>query len=185
VGVSLWLVPPAPVRARLAATVKALAARFGTPRFTPHVTLLPGIRAGDQEVRARLRELRRGIPALVIRLEDVLVSDAYFRRLFVRAECTAALRQAHARAAAAFGREPDPDFLPHLSLLYGRVPASSLREWQDRLEHEVRVVFEAEGPRAWRTEGPVTEWRPLRTGADRPAPPGGHGPRGPGSAGSR
>ena len=161
-GVSLWLMPEGEVRDRLSALVAGLAARLGTAPFPPHVTLLPGIEArSDGEVLAASRTLAGRLSRLAVRLVGIEGRDEHFRCLFARAAADAPLVSAHAAAARAFGREPDPTFLPHLSLVYGAVG----REVKERLAADLRsgidLAFEARRLHAWRTEGPAGDWHEI------------------------
>lgn len=160
-GISLWVMPRGEEAQRLAALIDELAARHGTPRFAPHLTLLPLVEGAEDDVLARAAELARELPPLEVRLLGPETRDEYFRRLFVRAEATPALREAHARAAARFGREANPGFLPHVSLLYGRLPAEEAEGLRAALVGRVEGRFDAVHLHAWRTAGPVADWRPL------------------------
>jgi hypothetical protein len=86
--------------------------------------------------------------------------DSHFRCLFLRVRASAALREAHERAAQRFGREPDPSFDPHLSLVYGTLDAPVKAALARELAAET-TTFEARWLHVWRTEGPVGEWREL------------------------
>jgi hypothetical protein len=161
-GVSLWLMPDREVRERLSALLDGLAARFGTTPFPPHVTLLPGIAgppAGD--VLAASRTLARGLPPLAVRLVEVEGRAEHFRCLFARAAADAPLVSAHAAAALAFGRTPDPAFLPHLSLVYGALEPQAKRLLAAEVRGAVDLAFEARRLHVWLTEGPPGDWREL------------------------
>lgn len=54
---SLWVAPHGATRKRLEAEIEQLAARFNAPRFEPHVTLLPEVRAPLETVVAKAQEL--------------------------------------------------------------------------------------------------------------------------------
>ncbi|HSB62293.1 MAG TPA: 2'-5' RNA ligase family protein [Vicinamibacteria bacterium] len=172
-GVSLWLVPEGSAAERLSALIGELAARHGTPRFAPHLTLLPLVGGAEDDVLERAARLAGELPPLEVRLLGPESRDEYFRRLFARAEATPALREAHARAAARFGRPPDPDFLPHVSLLYGRLAAAEVEGLRSALVGRVEGRFAAAHLHAWLTEGRVADWRPLARFALGGASPGG------------
>jgi 2'-5' RNA ligase len=160
-GVSLWLMPEGEVRDRLSALVVGLAARLGTAPFPPHVTLLPGLEASDEDVLAASRTLAGGLRPLAVRLVGVEGRDEHFRCLFARAAADAPLRSAHAAAARAFGREPDPAFLPHLSLVYGALAPAAKESLAAELRGEAAVAFQVRRLHVWRTEGPAGDWREI------------------------
>ena len=161
-GVSLWLMPEGEVRDRLSALLDGLAARLGTTPFPPHLTLLPGI-AGSTEgdVLAASRTLARGLQPLAVRLVEVEGGAEHFRCLFARATADAPLVSAHAASARAFGRTPDPAFLPHLSLVYGALEPDAKRQLAAALRGAVELAFEARRLHVWRTEGPPGDWQEL------------------------
>ena len=163
-GVSLWLMPGEAVRQRLAALIQDLAARLGTAPFPPHLTLLPGIegRAPD-DVLTATASLAAGLNPLTVHLLSIEGHEEHFRCLVARAAADEPLRAAHAAAARAFGREPDPAFLPHLSLVYGSLAGETKRALALELASAVSVPFEAAVLHVWRTEGPVAEWREIGT----------------------
>ena len=161
-GVSLWLMPEGEARARLSALVAGLAERLGTTPFPPHVTLLPGIDApSDGEVLAASRTLAGGLPPLAVRLVQVEGRADHFRCLFARAAADPRLVSAHTAAARAFGRPPDPAFLPHLSLVYGALGPDVKVRLAAPLRGAVELAFEARRLHVWRTEGPPGDWREL------------------------
>ena len=155
-GFSLWLMPEGESVVRLSALIAELAARLGTPRFPPHVTLIPGLVGDEADLAGRTVELSRRLPSLRVRLGPVEATGDYFRCLYLRAEPVAALRAAHSLAAEVFGVRDDPDFLPHLSLVYGNLEAAE-RRLTEELEDSPRA-FEAVSLELWRTEGRVGEW---------------------------
>jgi 2'-5' RNA ligase len=160
-GVSLWLAPEGEAGRRLGALIDRLAARLGTPAFPPHVTLLPGVELPDDEALEASRALARSLPPLSVRLEDVEGSREFFRCLVVRAAADAPLLAAHAAAARAFARPADPDFFPHLSLVYGSLEGSVQRALAAEVRPLVPAAFAAATLRVWRTAGRVARWREV------------------------
>jgi len=161
-GVSLWLMPGGEAGGRLSALVDSLAERLGTTPFPPHVTLLSGIDApSDEEVLATSRSLAGRLPPLAVRLAAVEGRAEHFRCLFARAAADAPLVSAHAAAARAFGRTPDPAFLPHLSLVYGALEPDTKRRLAAGLRGALESSFEARRLHVWRTEGRPGDWHEL------------------------
>jgi 2'-5' RNA ligase len=161
VGISLWLVPEAGQAERLWALTSALAERFDTPRFAPHLTLLAGLDAVQDVVLARTRELAAGFRPMDLRLGPVEGREELYRCLFFLAEPAAALAAAHAAAAAAFARAADPAFLPHVSLVYGRLPPERKHAIAQELALWSGTPLTARRLEAWLTEGPPGDWRVL------------------------
>jgi 2'-5' RNA ligase len=161
-GVSLWLVPEGDARDRLQALIGRLAARFGTPSFPPHVTLLPGIEGrSEDDVLHATCALGATLRPFPVRLHGLEGGDQPFRCLFARAAADEPLLSAHREAAQAFGRAPDPAFLPHLSLVYGTLALGVRESLVAELATEAALSFEAGALHVWRTEGPVVGWREI------------------------
>jgi 2'-5' RNA ligase len=160
-GLSLWLMPHAEVRRQLAAWIDRLAERYRTGRFEPHLTLLGGLATGEAEAARTAEQVAAGLAPFTVRLDGIEGRDEHFRCLYARAELDGRLRAAHEAVARAFAREPEPGFLPHLSLVYGRL----LPEQKQAVAHEagadVSLRFEAAALHLWSTEGSPVDWREL------------------------
>jgi 2'-5' RNA ligase len=159
VGMSLWLMPEGGVRDRLRVLIGELARRHRTPSFLPHLTLLGGIPGPEEAVLSRAAGLARGLGQIAIRLREVEASDEHFRCVFVQAELTDALRGAHVLARAAFGGAAPTPFLPHLSLLYGRLGPKERAAVLKELGGTLEVAFDASWLHVFRTQGPPRAWR--------------------------
>jgi 2'-5' RNA ligase len=161
-GISLWLMPRDPARAGLAALIEHLAARLGTRPFAPHLTLLPEIDGqAEDTVLATARSLASLLRPLTIRLESVAGREEPFRCLIALAAADGPLRAAHEAAARAFGRPPDPAFLPHVSLVYGSIAPDTKRLLIGEVASSAALAFGAARLHVWRTEGPVGDWREI------------------------
>jgi 2'-5' RNA ligase len=161
-GVSLWLRPEGVVRERLASLIESLAERLGTEPFPPHVTLLPGIEGrAEGAVLAASRSLAAALGPFAVRLLSVEGREEHFRCLIALAAAGGPLRAAHAAAARAFTRQPDPGFLPHLSLVYGSLDPERKQALARDLSPAAAVAFEAARLHVWRTDGRVGEWREI------------------------
>jgi 2'-5' RNA ligase len=160
-GISIWLMPEGETAARLATLVTRLAARLDTEPFVPHVTLLAGLAGPEDEVITRAASLARDLAPLTLKLSAVESRDDPFRCLFVRVEATGALRAAHAAAARAFERDPDPEFLPHLSLVYGTLAPQRKAALGREVTAEAAGSLEIRRLHVWLTKGAVGDWREL------------------------
>lgn len=160
---SLWLVPPPDVRRGLARRIDELALRHGTPRFEPHVTLLAGIEAEGGQVAAESRGLVGRLGPVGLRLTRAGGRDEFFRCVFLEVEPEPALVEAHRRARERFGRDAEPPFFPHLSLVYGRLDSDAKAALLQELEQDAgwRVASSASALWVVLTEGTVEEWRTL------------------------
>jgi 2'-5' RNA ligase len=158
---SLWLVPDGAARDRLAALIAGLAGRLGTTPFAPHVTLLARLHGEEADLVTTTSRLASGLPPVFVRLGPVEGREEHYRCLFARAVDTDALVAAHATAAAAFGRAPDPSFFPHLSLVYGTLSADARRAIGEEIAFDLGAGFEARSLALWATSGPEGGWKEV------------------------
>ncbi len=116
---SIWLMPAPEDAALLAGFVADLSGRFGTPLFTPHLTV-----AGDTDrpvttLATAIAEAAREVSAFSETVAAIETSEAFFRSFYARFAVTPPL--------AALKRRLDGQateaFMPHVSLLYGPVEA--------------------------------------------------------------
>jgi 2'-5' RNA ligase len=161
-GISLWLMPGDAARQRLGALIERLAARLGSRPFPPHLTLLAGVEGWSPgAVVATSRALAARLRPVTVRLESVEGREEHFRCVIALAAADDPLRSAHATAARAFGRQPDPEFLPHVSLVYGSLAPGTKRRLIEEVAPAARLAFPAARLHVWRTEGPVDDWREI------------------------
>jgi len=156
---SLWFMPRGDVCDRLSRILRRLSARYGTPEFPPHVTLLGGCVGPRRELIRQAACVAVGIRPFFIRLESIDFLDEYFRCLFVRAALTAPLRKAHQAARQAFGHHRQPAFLPHVSLLYGNFPPSLKQGIVGEMGPRLDVQFKVRSLHLWQTHGEPQNWR--------------------------
>jgi 2'-5' RNA ligase len=156
---SLWLVPDGEVGRQLAGWIDRLAERFRSERFAPHVTLLSGLSLEPAQAEAAVAHVAAELSPFTVRLDGVDGREEHFRCLYALAVADEPLRAAHAAASRAFGREPQADFLPHLSLVYGRLLPEQKHAVAHEAGPEVSLRFLAGQLHLWSTQGAVCEWR--------------------------
>jgi len=118
---SIWLMPAADDEVLLTGIVTRLATRFGTPLFTPHLTVRGDSGLPLPDLVAAMTKAANEVPAFSEAVSGIETSEAFFRSFYARfpvAPALAALKQ------ALDGRASEP-FMPHVSLLYGPVAAGS------------------------------------------------------------
>lgn len=166
---TIWLMPPDPARARLAALIQKFSRRYGTPRFQPHITLCSTHELNETEALARTQSLAGRLAPVPVRLTEIGYADEYFRCFFIHAERTETLLAAHRAGCEAFGRAPGADFMPHLSLIYGSLAGAEKERLIEEVGRRVDTSFVAENivlcapggpPQGWRLHGPY----PLSAG---------------------
>jgi 2'-5' RNA ligase len=159
----LWLLPPTPVCDRFASLIDTLSRRWGTPRFSPHITLVGSLDSPLDEIVARLTTLAADLAPVPVRLTHLGWTEQYFRCLFMRAERTPPLLAAHETASARLDRPTDADFMPHLSLIYGNLHAEQKQKVVEEIAGRFNTAFEADHIGLCLADGPPEQWQLLRT----------------------
>jgi 2'-5' RNA ligase len=158
---SWWFVPTGTVWDRLSPILHELSARFGSPSFPPHVTLLGGCAGPRRDLIRKSAQVAAALRPLVIRLEEIDFLDEYYRCLFVRAALTEPLRKAHQVAHRTLDHGREPSFMPHLSLLYGNFERSIKEGLIAELGPRFDLQFKARSLDLWVTHGDPRDWRQV------------------------
>jgi 2'-5' RNA ligase len=156
---AVWLVLSEESRERFQAIIDALSTRCGAPVFEPHITLLSGFTGDEKTLIAQARALALDIEPLELHLGQAKCLDEYYRCLFVEVALSRQLAYARDAAMRRFTPPTSAPFYPHLSLLYGDLPATKKEKLLDaigrRFDEELRieqlVLIAAPGaPDSWR-----------------------------------
>ncbi len=125
---SLWIIPPEGVYDRLKDIIFRLSLKYSTPGFEPHITLLGGLPGAEEEILSKVSGLAANLNPFNVKLSKTEYLDEYYRCLFLRAEETDDLLNAHALAGKILDNLRDEKYMPHLSLMYGDFPAKIKEE---------------------------------------------------------
>lgn len=126
-GYALWLTPEEPMFSFLEGAISRLSQEYAIPRFDPHVTLVSGIMAPEEEVLANTALLAGALKPFRLELGNVGYFDEYFRCLFVEVVPEDSLIKANRTAREAFRLQMQPPYMPHLSLVYGKLQIETKR----------------------------------------------------------
>jgi len=158
---ALWLAPEGADEDALQAVVDRLAREHGGPTFPPHLTLLGGIVAEEDDVVERAHRLAAERTPLTLHLDGIGTDETYFQSLFGLVRATPELVELRAAARAIFPEAPDP-YRPHVSLLYGHPGPETKRSIIAALEGTLPPAVEAR-TLVVQTGREVADWRyPLR-----------------------
>lgn len=158
-GSALWLLPEEPMFSLLADEISRLSQRFFTPLFGPHVTLVGGITAPEDEAVAESALVARLIKPFRIELGEVGYSEEYFRCLFINVIPDDSLIKAHRTAYEAFDPQDEAAYMPHLSLVYGKLPVTIKEELAAACSFLSGRTFEVCCLALYRVSGRPQEWK--------------------------
>lgn len=161
-GHSLWLMPIGKAYDKLSGLIKRLAKEYNAPLFEPHVTLLGEAMQSEDDVLKRAEQLASGQNPFPIKLNIVDYQDFYFRTLFVRAEKTDPLQALHDRAKEVFEMQDIPDYMPHLSLMYGNFPQAVKEQIIKAIGRNQATEFTVNSVHLFKTDGEVNVWHKVK-----------------------
>lgn len=118
---SIWLMP-APQDGEFLSTIVAdLSRRFGTPLFTPHLTVRGDTNMKLPPLAAAVAQAAGEVAAFSEIVAGIETSETFFRSFYARFAVAPALAALKQRLD---GHSQDA-FIPHVSLLYGPVEAQA------------------------------------------------------------
>lgn len=150
---SIWLEPSAP--GELGALITTYAQRAGTPRFVPHLTLMPGLFDTEQALIERTQQLA-GSGALELLLGSATLGEAYHKCLYL--ECRPSAKLAELRGFAEEIFSVEAPYHPHLSLAYGLSDLTQKHAFLTELEGKEFTLI-VERVSLWLARGKVEEWK--------------------------
>lgn len=156
-GYSLWLMPQGNKYQLVSNVINDLAIKYNSPVFEPHVTLIGEVSGDEHEIVEKTEEFASHTAAFTIQLENIDIQDYFFRALFIKAKASRELLNLHKNAKQIFSMQNIPEYMPHVSLLYGNV---SLEE-KEKIIQSITVPFTeftVETIHLYRTKGEVNSW---------------------------
>ena len=162
---ALWLMPEGEISEKLDALIRGLASKCGAPLFTPHITLLGGLRGPEEKILSGVPFLAAALKPFVVTLTQLDYLDEYYRCLFARAEETRDVMDAHFLAEKildTFITREDTEFMPHLSLMYGDFPVSLKKEIINDLGAELNINFPVNSIHLFSTDGGPGDWHRVK-----------------------
>lgn len=160
-GASVWLLPSEADTVLLRGVIAELSGRFGSPVFEPHLTLAGDLHSNWGAYVPVLDDLAKTCRTFSQPVEQIVLTEAYFRSFYAAfarsAELDALKRICVDRAGGAID-----GFMPHVSLLYGKVPETEKREAAKRIEQMLRgrqVSFDRVVVTNSSDNVPINEWR--------------------------
>jgi 2'-5' RNA ligase len=171
IGHSLWMCPSGATKAAYSSIISDMASELGTFEFTPHITLVAAIMTDVDDVVARTKALASELAPYTFKLDDLSQKDAYFQCVFAKMAATQEVVEANALARTFFEeRQSDPDYIPHMSLVYGdfdqsKKDESILPELQKKLamSSHTTMTIPVDAIEVWSTQGDVKEWYLVET----------------------
>jgi 2'-5' RNA ligase len=150
--------PSGKLLTRLTKIIDELSFDQPTLRFEPHVTLLGGFVGSQPSLSSKTRQLASCVEPYEIQLGEIDYLDEFFRSLFIRVAPTRPVLEANRKARLIFNRHQGPEYLPHLSLMYGEFPSSAKEQIIARLGSEIQGRFIVCAIHLYLTVGHPRDW---------------------------
>lgn len=157
-GYSLWLMPGQELSDRLTRIISQLSRQYTGPPFSPHVTLLGQVQGREEDVKKKTEEIAKTLRPYEIRLNGFDYFDEFFMALFIKADETQAVMEAHALAGKFFPKENERSYMPHLSLFYGNLPVETKKSIIADLGEALAVSFKIRRIHLFSTSGEAEDW---------------------------
>jgi 2'-5' RNA ligase len=160
-GYALWLTPEEPIYSLLAGEIYRLSQEHSTPPFEPHITLLSRIALPEENALAKTATLARIVKPFRIELGEIGYLDEYFRCLYVAVVADPSILRARQAACRVFARQNTP-YMPHLSLVYGKLLVEFKRRVATGTSSLPSRPFQVSRLTLYRVGGPVRQWKCIK-----------------------
>ena len=159
IGYHLFFEPTGILAEEVSVIIQKLAAEYGGPVFTPHVTLLARIPIQDEaSVIEKASRFAQSVSPFNLTLQEFEAEDAYFRALYLTVREQDEMRELHKQACAYFSTDENPAYKAHMSLLYGNYPREIKDATMNSLSMPERRSFLADSIHLYKTEGEASGW---------------------------
>jgi 2'-5' RNA ligase len=160
-GASIWLLPSLADAAFFDSIIGDFAGRFGSPVFWSHLTLAGDLTDAPEKYVDVLERLASSCRSFAQPIEDIVLTDAYFRSFYARFARSADLDRLKQICIDSVGGGLS-GFMPHVSLLYGTVPEPGKSEAAAELRRAIKgrvVTFDRVVVTNSSDTTPIYEWR--------------------------
>jgi len=141
---SVWLISEGKINEKLSAIISSLSKKYNSPLFEPHVTLIGGFVGDEKELLHKTEVLSRRIKPFNVKLTRTHQLNEFFRSFFILVEKTPELMNAYREAINVFGLSEDPDYMPHVSLIYGDFEPKIKENIVKEIGRDFNISFKAE-----------------------------------------
>ncbi len=160
---SIYAMPQGEVRNKLQALADQLSETYKTPKFEPHVTIIPNVVGSEEEIIAKTEQLAKLIKPYKVELREIGYGNTYFQCLFIKGEATPEVIAASNKAREVFDRFSDPPYDLHLSIMYGENCAADTKEEIIRkIGRSFNLSFLVDRVYLYTADGSPEEWHRVK-----------------------
>jgi len=145
----------------LSGLIEEFGERFQTSVFRPHLTLLGQLQDDIAQILPLFSQLGETGQPLILQSESVAFENFYFRALFYKIRAVPDLLAFHSKAWHMFGRDLEPPFFPHISLLYSLASEKEKAVGLSALRVPEQIDIPIASLELVKTEGDVESWKTV------------------------
>ena len=160
---AIWLLPHSDNHKELAQLIINLSQKYDGPCFLPHITLLAGMHGSENELVIKASELAAKMKAFSVKTNAIETQDSFYKSLYLKIVETKPLSESRQQAETLFHPKQEDDFMPHLSLLYGKQPEQDKQEIMANLKNKTRLDLLIDRVALISAIGPPEEWTTVST----------------------
>lgn len=142
--------------------ISSLSEKYQSPDFEPHVTLLESMKESEEKMILETSKLADFIKPYRINLGLVDYLNIFFRCLFIRALKTREVMNANLKTREIFNRKDDPEYMPHLSLLYGNLDTETKKKIISEIGNKFEIGFDVNSIHLFLTEDEPENWTRVK-----------------------
>lgn len=158
INYSLWLRPTQIQIDEFTQIISSLAHIYRTAPFPPHITLLSSIPTKLNIIKRICKKIVDQTQEFEIPLQKIDFTEAYYRNFFILAESTQELSRFYEKAKIELTCKTNEDFMPHLSLLYGKLDLKTKNKLKDKLEGTYPKIVNCQRLDLYETTGKISDW---------------------------
>lgn len=160
---SIWLEPTGDVAYNFKQRIKKLSEKYGTPQFSPHVTLLGGLQASPTQLFPLVDTLASSVKPFTLTLTKTGYLNTFYQALFIHVKKNTQLTYLRNNACQIFDSNCEEKYMPHLSLLYGELNQKEKEVILNNIGREFYIDFEVKKMVLMQTDGKPKQWKRVHT----------------------
>ncbi len=158
-GYSIWLMPDIEDDVAYNDEIQTLAFGYEAPNFESHITVIGGVKEEERRIVEAIDSIAKDQRAFMVHFLGIETEDVWNRAVYLRARKDEELQSLHERTAQSLGIEPSPDYMPHMSMVYGDFDANQKAEMIQRLGISWSRDCLMSSLALFRTDGHPKKWK--------------------------
>lgn len=160
---SIWLVPAAPARQQFSQAIIDLAAKYQSPWFVPHMTVLADNYLDIDTLVQKLTPVAQQTSKLSIQIDHLEIGQKYYQCMYAKLIKSPALTDLYTNTCNALDQPADSNWLAHMSLLYGEFDDTiKLAAQKDARSMMLPNIFETDSLSIWLSGPDPEKWQEIK-----------------------